>query len=73
MNAAGDQVPMQEQDEYKYLPSHWNPNSVWQLHYNDIVNTFTAMEEIEKYRPAANRITSYNVCYTKLLRQEDIQ
>lgn len=54
INAAGDQVPMQEQDEYKYLPSQWNINSVWQLHYNDIVNTFTAMDEIEKYRPAAN-------------------
>ncbi|WP_346859012.1 RagB/SusD family nutrient uptake outer membrane protein [uncultured Draconibacterium sp.] len=54
VNAAGDQVPMHEQDEFKYLASHWNPNSVWQLHYNDIVNTFTAMEEIEKYREAAN-------------------
>ncbi|WP_430820293.1 RagB/SusD family nutrient uptake outer membrane protein [Carboxylicivirga caseinilyticus] len=53
VNAAGDQVPMQEQDEFKYLASHWNPNSVWQLHYNDIINVFTAMEEIEKYRPAA--------------------
>lgn len=54
VDAAGDQVPMQEQDDYKYLASHWNINSVWQLHYNDIVNTFTAMDEIEKYRPAAN-------------------
>nr|WP_321452078.1 RagB/SusD family nutrient uptake outer membrane protein [uncultured Carboxylicivirga sp.] len=53
VNAAGDQVPMQEQDEFKYQASHWNPNSVWQLHYNDIINVFTAMEEIEKYRPAA--------------------
>lgn len=54
VNAAGDQVPLQEQDEFKYLASHWNLNSVWQLHYNDIINTFTAMDEIEKYRPAAN-------------------
>jgi hypothetical protein len=53
VNAAGDQVPMQEQDEFKYFPSHWNLNAVWQGHYNDIINVFPAMEEIEKYRPAA--------------------
>jgi hypothetical protein len=52
VNAAGDQVPMQEQDEYKYFPSHWNLNAVWQNHYNDIITAFTAMEEIEKYRAA---------------------
>ncbi|MGM0621419.1 MAG: RagB/SusD family nutrient uptake outer membrane protein [Bacteroidota bacterium] len=54
VNAAGDQVPMQEQDEFKYFPSQWNLNALWQGHYNDIVNIFTAMDEIEKYRPAAN-------------------
>jgi hypothetical protein len=48
VNAAGDQVPMQEQDEFKYFPSHWNANAVWQGHYNDVVNVFTAMDEIEK-------------------------
>lgn len=54
VDAAGDQVAMQEQDAFKYLPSHWNPNSVWKGHYDDIVNTFSAMTEIEKYRAAAN-------------------
>jgi len=54
VNAAGDQVPMQEQDEFIYLASHWNLNSVWQIHYNNIVITFSAIEEIEKYRAAAN-------------------
>lgn len=53
VNAAGDQAPMHEQDEFKYLPSHWNLNAVWQNHYNDIINTFTAIDEIEKYREAA--------------------
>ncbi|WP_423128263.1 RagB/SusD family nutrient uptake outer membrane protein [Gaoshiqia sp. Z1-71] len=53
VNAAGDQAPMQEQDAFIYLPSHWNLNSVWQNHYNDIINAFTAMDEIEKYRAAA--------------------
>lgn len=54
VNAAGDQVPMQEQDEFRYFPSQWNLNTFWQGHYSDIINVFTAMEEIEKYRPAAN-------------------
>jgi hypothetical protein len=54
VNAAGDQASMQEQDEYKYLASHWALNSLWQLHYNDIINAMTAMAEIEKYREAAN-------------------
>jgi hypothetical protein len=53
VNAAGDQVPMQEQDNYMYQASAWNANSVWQLHYNDIVNIFTAIEEINKYREAS--------------------
>ncbi|WP_303924578.1 RagB/SusD family nutrient uptake outer membrane protein [Draconibacterium sediminis] len=53
VNAAGDQVPMQEQDNYMYQASHWNPNSVWQQHYNDIVNAFTAIDEINKYREAS--------------------
>lgn len=45
---------MQEQDEFRYFPSHWNLNALWQGHYNDIIRAFSAMEEIEKYRPAAN-------------------
>jgi hypothetical protein len=53
INAAGDQAPMQEQDAFNYLPSHWNLNSIWQNHYNDIINAFTEMDEIEKYRVAA--------------------
>ncbi len=54
VNAAGDQAPMQEQDNFSYQASHWNLNSVWQLHYNDIVNSFVAMDEIEKYRSSAS-------------------
>jgi len=54
VNAAGDQVPMQEQDQFIYLASHWNANTIWQGRYNDIVNVFTAIDEINKYRPAVN-------------------
>jgi len=53
VNAAGDQVPMHEQDDFKYMASHWNANAVWTARYGDIVNAFSAIEEIEKYREAA--------------------
>lgn len=53
VNAAGDQAPMQEQDNFLYLTSHWNLNSLMTIHYSRIVRMFTAMTEIEKYRPAA--------------------
>ncbi len=52
VNAKGDQPPLQEQDAFNYLPSHWTANAVWQGHYNDIINTFSEIEEIEKYRLA---------------------
>ncbi len=51
VNAAGDQAPMQEQDEFIYLAGHWNANALWQGRYNDIVNAFTAIDEINKFRP----------------------
>ena len=54
VNAAGDQVPMQEQDQYIYQASHWNLNSFWQIQYGTVVTLFSEMAEIEKYRPAAN-------------------
>jgi hypothetical protein len=53
VNAAGDQAPMQEQDQYSYQASHWNINAFWQHQYDAIINVFTEMDEIEKYRPAA--------------------
>jgi hypothetical protein len=54
VDAAGDQVPMQEQDRYIYMPSHWNLNAFWQHQYEAIITAHTSMDEIEKYRPAAN-------------------
>lgn len=70
VNAAGDQVPMQEQDAFNYQASHWNPNSVWQLHYNDIVNIFTSIDEIEKYREAANNdaLTDQYIAECRVMR-----
>nr|WP_321358372.1 RagB/SusD family nutrient uptake outer membrane protein [uncultured Draconibacterium sp.] len=70
VNAAGDQVPMQEQDNYMYQASHWNPNSVWQLHYNDIVNVFTAIDEINKYREASgnNALADQYIAECRVMR-----
>ncbi|MGD9930082.1 MAG: RagB/SusD family nutrient uptake outer membrane protein [Mangrovibacterium sp.] len=70
VNAAGDQAPMQEQDNFQYLPSHWNLNSIWQNHYNDIINAFTAMDEIEKYRAAAGNdaLTNQYIAECRVIR-----
>lgn len=70
VNAAGDQVPLQEQDAYKYLPSHWNSNNFWLSRYSDIINTFTAIEEIEKYRLAANNdnLTDQYIAECRVIR-----
>ena len=70
VNAAGDQAPMQEQDNFQYQPSHWNLNSIWQNHYNDIINAFTAMDEIEKYREAANNdaLTNQYIAECRVMR-----
>ena len=54
VNAAGDQVPMLEQDNYNYQASHWNLNAFWQHQYDAVITATTAINEIEKYRPAAN-------------------
>ncbi len=54
VNPAGDQAPMQEQDQYSYQASHWNINALWEHQYDVIVNIFTEIDEINKYRPAAN-------------------
>ena len=51
---AGDQAPMWEQDAFSYQASHWNINGFWQHQYDAIVNVFSEMDEINKYRPAAN-------------------
>ncbi|WP_321372534.1 RagB/SusD family nutrient uptake outer membrane protein [uncultured Draconibacterium sp.] len=70
VNAAGDQVPMHEQDNFTYMASHWNTNSVWQNHYNDIVNIFTAIDEINKYREATgnNAMADQYISECKVMR-----
>ncbi|MCX2679302.1 RagB/SusD family nutrient uptake outer membrane protein [Galbibacter sp. EGI 63066] len=54
VNAAGDQVPLQEADQYNYDPGSWMPNSLWGAHYNDIVHMNNAREQIELYKEFAD-------------------
>ncbi|WP_420385783.1 RagB/SusD family nutrient uptake outer membrane protein [Roseivirga sp.] len=53
VNAAGDQFPLTETDEFRYDRSFWMYNSVWLNFYDDIIKWHAAMEEIEKYKEFA--------------------
>lgn len=53
VNAAGDQVPLFDTDDFKYDRSFWMYNSVWLNLYSDIISFHAAMEEIEKYKEFA--------------------
>ena len=50
VNAAGDQFPLTETDEYRYDPNFWIYNSVWLNFYGDIFNFNAAINEITKYQ-----------------------
>jgi len=52
VNAAGDQFPLQETDEFRYDRNFWMYNSTWLNLYSDILRFHGAMEEIEKYKEA---------------------
>lgn len=47
VNAAGDQAPLIETDEYNYSNSTWMPNSVWQGLYSDLIVFNDMIEDIE--------------------------
>ena len=50
VNAAGDQFPLIETDEYRYDPSFWMYNSAWQNLYGDFFDFYALIEEIRKYK-----------------------
>ncbi|WP_439482565.1 RagB/SusD family nutrient uptake outer membrane protein [Cyclobacterium plantarum] len=52
VNAAGDQFPLTETDEFRYDRNFWMYNSTWLNLYSDLLYWHGAMEEIEKYREA---------------------
>ena len=49
VNAAGDQFPLIETDEYRYDRNFWIYNSTWLNLYTDILYFHGAMEQIDKY------------------------
>ena len=53
VNAAGDQFPLIETDEFRYDRSFWMYNSTWLNLYGDVISFHAAMEEIEKYKEFA--------------------
>lgn len=53
VNAAGDQVPLQETDKFNYDRSFWMYNSTWLNLYGDILSWHAAMEEMERYQEFA--------------------
>lgn len=50
----GDQQPYADTDNFVYDQGYWMYNSLWGLHYGDIVKLNTEIELIQKYRDLAN-------------------
>ncbi|MHA6279623.1 RagB/SusD family nutrient uptake outer membrane protein [Salinimicrobium sp. CAU 1759] len=45
----GDQQPFADTDRFDYDKDYWMYNSLWNVHYNDIINMNTAILQIENY------------------------
>ena len=50
----GDQQPFADTDMYIYSKDYWMYNSLWNVHYNDIINMNTAILQLENFREFAN-------------------
>ncbi|MCM4159878.1 RagB/SusD family nutrient uptake outer membrane protein [Antarcticibacterium flavum] len=50
----GDQQPFADTDQYTYDRDYWMYNSLWNVHYNDIINMNTAILQLENFREFAN-------------------
>lgn len=74
VNAAGDQVPLIETDEYRYDRSFWMYNSTWLNLYSDIISWHAAMEEIEKYKEFASNpsVADQYIAEIKVLRAYEL-
>lgn len=53
VNAAGDQVPLTDTDDFNYDRSFWMYNSDWLNLYTDVLNYYANMELIENYKKYA--------------------
>lgn len=50
----GDQQPFADTDRFIYNKDYWMYNSLWNVHYNDIINLNTAILQIENFMEFAN-------------------
>lgn len=50
----GDQQPLADTDLFNYDKDYWMYNSLWNVHYNDIINLNTAILQIENFMEFAN-------------------
>ncbi len=49
----GDQQPFADTDEFNYSKDYWMYNSLWNVHYNDVVNMNTAILQVENFKEFA--------------------
>ena len=49
----GDQQPFADTDLFNYNKDYWMYNSLWNVHYNDIINMNTAIMQIESFKEFA--------------------
>ncbi|MCP9198481.1 RagB/SusD family nutrient uptake outer membrane protein [Gramella sp. GC03-9] len=49
----GDQQPFADTDRFNYSKDYWMYNSLWNVHYNDIINMNTAILQINNYQEFA--------------------
>src|SRR5690606_16405466 len=54
VNAAGDQVGLQQQDRYIYTNAFFGSRTLWETYYSDIITAHTAMEQIGRYMEFAD-------------------
>ncbi len=50
----GDQQQFEYTDNYTYTVDYWMYNSLWQIHYGDIIKLNTAIDLIETYKSFAD-------------------
>ncbi|SDQ63828.1 RagB/SusD family nutrient uptake outer membrane protein [Flagellimonas zhangzhouensis] len=54
----GDQQPFADTDNFVYAQGYWMYNSLWNVHYGDIVQLNTQIELIENFKDFANESES---------------
>ena len=50
----GDQQPFADTDMFTYNKDYWMYNSLWNVHYNDIINMNTAILQLENFKEFAD-------------------